>query len=696
MRARDIVSFSCYSVVLAAFASSFLLYELKRSSEASETGPRIVKLEPSSLPLGVLEEVEIVASGTEFSPHTQVVSVGGELLVGKIDFLSRERLRVELAAGENAVESHGEKDALEARLRITTPLRKGGEEELETIVRLACRYHPVDLAITNFDPDDVVEVVRPFVMVGYEPKGHAPFRLRAENQHTGEMLEQGTWREREQIGVPVAPGENHILLTLTDATGRTTERTIAVFSEVLRPNQALITLQSGPYPYSGDPVQWTSFSYDPPNQEDCGDRCSLLPGGILANSLVPPPNGEGDPCENASIGLGVRPQDGEFQTRRLVDIYAERAGGGRPLSMERSYRSADLATGGLDGILGRGWDFNWAAQFKLDNYSSPTKGKYSLGRYRRDTYDGAVQDGSDYVFSDLPTGYGDTETAVQIQNSIIRQEKINGYVQEFDQVTGLLKSRTDRYGNAATVSYDQNGKISYITDNVGRSLTFSYYPSNDGTAPGRLSKIQGPNFQEMTYQYTYTSGDVFLTKVTRGSQTRMVEGTWQTTSHAWSETYAYNTDGRLTQITDSQGTTALTNYFDSSSDQITKQSIFGQDHYYDYGSDQPCVGCKTYSTASHYRPFDSQENNEWTTGLTAYVDPATNLVEKSRLLYKGPTDPPDILESLFHTERDITYTECSCGCMPTVISRRDEPRRPIAAPPETQQSTRSMSISGIL
>jgi YD repeat-containing protein len=62
-------------------------------------------------------------------------------------------------------------------------------------------------------------------------------------------------------------------------------------------------------------------------------------------------------------------------------------------------------------------------------------------------------------------------------------------------VTGKLRSITNRDGVVQTLAYDGNGRLVTVTDSFGRQLTFTYFTSN------RIATVTDPNGQVYSYAY---------------------------------------------------------------------------------------------------------------------------------------------------------------------------------------------------
>lgn len=102
----------------------------------------------------------------------------------------------------------------------------------------------------------------------------------------------------------------------------------------------------------------------------------------------------------------------------------------------------------------------------------------------------------------------------------------SGNIKYFDY-NGRLRGIKDSNGNEQVITYDTNGKLSKITDPVGRQVTFGY----TGIL---LTSITDPSGRATTYFYTTSNNKSYLTKIT------YPDGEFTS--------FTYDTDDNLTEI----------------------------------------------------------------------------------------------------------------------------------------------------
>ena len=201
---------------------------------------------------------------------------------------------------------------------------------------------------------------------------------------------------------------------------------------------------------------------------------------------------------------------------------------GLPLIFSRHYNSADTRPG----PLGTGWTHSYYIYLNDDDpnlinvhwgdgrtdYWNPD----GSGGYEPNTvglYDSLAKDGSD---------------------RIVTRKNLNKYTFDSD---GLLKTISDKNGNAITLSYTNPSYpklVTAISDPAGRTVTLSYNGS------GLLDNITDFASPPRTVQFTYTIGR--LTQVTD-----VLGNTIQ---------YGYDGNGYLDTITDQRSVTTVINTYD--------------------------------------------------------------------------------------------------------------------------------------
>jgi len=165
-----------------------------------------------------------------------------------------------------------------------------------------------------------------------------------------------------------------------------------------------------------------------------------------------------------------------------------------PLSIKHLY---DSNRSEHDTKLGRGWSLNMMQNI------SPTVFQHEGIEY--EGYVFVTENGEELYFKESTESAGDsingayhfyeavTDSDIKY-NPVIRFIQMDDSYYLFDE-NGALIMMTDEFGNMTTVNYE-SGKITSITDAVGRSFLFSY------NAAGYLISITAPDGTAVTYSYT--------------------------------------------------------------------------------------------------------------------------------------------------------------------------------------------------
>lgn len=173
-------------------------------------------------------------------------------------------------------------------------------------------------------------------------------------------------------------------------------------------------------------------------------------------------------CNQQCYGDPVNSSSGEF-FENTTDLEIDSA---IPFSLSRSYSStkADQL-----GNMGYGWSNNYDM--------SIVKGKSEPSTATLNSASEVViyqENGSTTVFTKLPDG---TYTAPQkvlatlvlnSQNNTLIFERNNGFKFIFDAISGKLISISDRNNNSLSLTYSANNKLNQITNNAGKTMTFTW------------------------------------------------------------------------------------------------------------------------------------------------------------------------------------------------------------------------------
>jgi RHS repeat-associated protein len=264
-----------------------------------------------------------------------------------------------------------------------------------------------------------------------------------------------------------------------------------------------------------------------------------------------------------------------------------------PLSFGRTYRSQIRSSGGP---LGPGWTLDHGEFLKI-NSSYFFRWFDASGRFA----DFPMMTGSYRPYGQLfdvqwNFTVDDTTSPFVITSAHADQIHFNA--------DGSLRFVLDTNGNKCQYGYDTYGKLSSITDSLGRVTTLEYWQRGAGVANeiiGCLKQITDPAGRSIDYQY-YEPGDPdgqvgWLKKVLFPLAPTMING-FINPNYQRTETYIYEInsadplEARLLRVVDSEGENVLINHYDGASEHIGSQE-FGVD---------PATG-KARAFGFAYKPF---------------------------------------------------------------------------------------------
>lgn len=318
-----------------------------------------------------------------------------------------------------------------------------------------------------------------------------------------------------------------------------------------------------------------------------------ISGGTANMPSATAPLARADPTSiNASDDGLVHPVDLETGKLNLTSTDMQVQGIGFDFMLIRTY-DPDLAQAGA---FGKAWDFNWNSQLQM--YA-----EYAMGETRADgttnSYTFVKDDPNAYVFSydgdqntnyDLNKGHYLKLNGDQLQRNsqfdyfVTTRSGIKytyyGYYAPWrtgqDSKAGKLFRMQDRFGNAITIDYNDEGRPIQITDTVGRiiKLTWNNGLISSATDPSgavytysydasqRLIQVKSPQGRTTGYQYDDHNR---ITEVVNGEQ--------GTTS------FNYNNNNQVTAVKDSFGVTQLTFTYQNGKTEMRDVS----DHLWEYG-----------------------------------------------------------------------------------------------------------------
>jgi RHS repeat-associated protein len=231
-----------------------------------------------------------------------------------------------------------------------------------------------------------------------------------------------------------------------------------------------------------------------------------------------------------AVGDPVNTATGAFY-EQVTD--ASLPGAGTTFQFTRTYNSNDTTTG----RLGPGWTDPYQASLSIPGPTSDITFR--------------AEDGAQAVFTRTSAGTYSAPPGVRSTLTTVTggyQVTTPGHRSATFDTAGHLTARTDQHGVGLGFTWS-GGRMTTITDAVGRDVTLTYDPTS-----GLLSQLTLPDGRHV--DYGYTSGR--LTTVTD-----LGAKTW---------TYGYGTAGRLTTITNPLGHDVVTNTYDPTTGRVTTQT----------------------------------------------------------------------------------------------------------------------------
>jgi RHS repeat-associated protein len=223
-----------------------------------------------------------------------------------------------------------------------------------------------------------------------------------------------------------------------------------------------------------------------------------------------------------SLAAGVNVGSGNLV---MTGFSSSIPGNGEGSQLSSTFNSADTQ----DGIAGSGWTFSF--EQRLISYPSGCEAWLQ-------------PDGSMHVFGRRSDGsyvsaQGEYATLTKNGDGTFTLVDRDAWTYQFDAAR-LLRSKTDRNGNATTLTYDGSGRATGMTDASGRTSTFEH------DVDGRLISVTDAAGRVTDFEYDIDGRLVLMTLPT------VHVGPTPT---RYTVAYDYDASGRLVGVTDSRGKT---------------------------------------------------------------------------------------------------------------------------------------------
>lgn len=199
------------------------------------------------------------------------------------------------------------------------------------------------------------------------------------------------------------------------------------------------------------------------------------------------------------------------------------------------------------GPLGIGWGHNY--EIRVDEINSGQVLVFNWNQNRRN-YFKKIGSSSSFACSDRSMRYDSLTKNANGSYTLLRQDKSR---MEFN-ASGRLTSWVNRHGQAVNLSYNAAGdQVTTVTEAIsGKSLSLSYDSS------GRVSRVTDPLGRYVAF--SYSSGDMMTAWGLANSANVGVAAS----------AYTYDSEGRILTAKDGNGTVFVTNIYDSNG-RVSKQ-----------------------------------------------------------------------------------------------------------------------------
>ncbi len=295
---------------------------------------------------------------------------------------------------------------------------------------------------------------------------------------------------------------------------------------------------SNPVIVDSDESSWSSEHYDPIGNVKLyyGKNGKIKEAYLLKiyDGPVVEDNVFGFGHNSGEEGFGVNPAIGNYSYQN-EDVKIP--GIGVPLDFTRSYNSSGAKA---DGVLGYGWTHNYNLELSVN----------LNGIINVSTEDGRMDSfllGPDNNYIPFPGVY---DTLIKNADGTWSLKRTNKTTLDFDN-EGKITKITDKNGNTLAFTYDSNKRLIKVTEAAGRTLTF------DHDSNGHIVKVTDPLNRE--YIYGYNSGNL----------------TTYTDPGGGTTTYIYDTEHRIIEVKDPRNNRAIKVNYDANGKVASQEDAKG-------------------------------------------------------------------------------------------------------------------------
>lgn len=242
-----------------------------------------------------------------------------------------------------------------------------------------------------------------------------------------------------------------------------------------------------------------------------------------------------------------------------------RGAGTNSLAFTRAYNGLSLRSG----TLGVGWRHNFERTLVIQDSTHITSIRADGQQLDYVKSGGVWNSDSDVILtlSEITGGYqlfdnDKTKETYDSSGALLSIQKVNSYTQTLTYSSGKLTSVTDNLGRSLRFTYDTNNLLVKMTDPDGKIYSYAYAEITTGSPAYKLSTVSYPdndanssNNPVVTYHYENTVQPTALTGVTDELGHRYATWGYDDTGRATlskhagdvdATTLAYNTDGTTT------------------------------------------------------------------------------------------------------------------------------------------------------